>query len=94
MHIQVNWHIFQRVFQCIYAGNQFGYKALRALFEYLENYEEDTGVKIELDVIAICSEFREIEEDEDCYRQYVGDDAPLQDLIIATFPTSILVREG
>ena len=29
------------------------------MFEYLEEYEEDTGFKIEFDPIAICCEFSE-----------------------------------
>ena len=37
--------------------DQFGYKALRVIFDYLEQYEEDTGEEIELDVIAICCDY-------------------------------------
>jgi hypothetical protein len=37
--------------------NDFGYKALKALFEHIEEYEQDSGQPIELDVIALCCEF-------------------------------------
>lgn len=39
--------------------NNFSYEGLGILFEYLEQYEEDTGEEIELDVIALCCDFSE-----------------------------------
>lgn len=41
--------------------NQFSYEGKRALFEYFESYEEDTGEEIELDVIALCCDYTEYE---------------------------------
>ena len=38
---------------------QFSYEGLEALFEYLEGIEEQTDCEIELDVIALCCEYRE-----------------------------------
>lgn len=40
---------------------QFSYGALRAIFDYLEQYEEDAGEEIEYDPIAICCEYTEYE---------------------------------
>ena len=40
-------------------GNQFTYDGLRVLFEYIEQYEQDCGEEIELDVIALCCEYSE-----------------------------------
>lgn len=37
--------------------DQFGYKALRIIYDYLEEYEDSTGTEVELDVIAICCDF-------------------------------------
>jgi hypothetical protein len=37
--------------------NNFTYEGRNALFEYLEQLEEDTGVEYELDVIALCCEY-------------------------------------
>jgi len=39
--------------------DQFSYEGKRALFEYLEQYEEDTGEEIEYDPIALCCEYTE-----------------------------------
>jgi hypothetical protein len=39
--------------------NNFSYEGLGILFEYLEQYEEDTGEELELDVIALCCDFSE-----------------------------------
>ena len=40
-------------------GNQFTRAGLIALFEYLEQYEEDAEEQIELDVIGLCCEYTE-----------------------------------
>lgn len=39
--------------------DQFSYGALRVLFDELEDYEEQTGQEVELDVIALCCEYVE-----------------------------------
>ncbi len=39
--------------------SQFTRPALFALFDYLESYEEDCGVELELDPIGICCEWAE-----------------------------------
>lgn len=41
--------------------NNFSYEGLAALFEWLENLEDDTGEQIELDVVAIACDFAEYE---------------------------------
>lgn len=41
-------------------GEQFSYSALCAMFEYIEDYEQDSGEEIELDVIALCCEWEEL----------------------------------
>ena len=41
--------------------NQFSYKGKKALFDYLKQYEEETGEEIELDVIALCCDYTEHE---------------------------------
>lgn len=50
--------------------DQFTYKGLKALYESLKQYEEDCGVEMELDVIALCCEYTEyesLEEFQDAY---------------------------
>jgi hypothetical protein len=39
--------------------DNFSYQALRILFDYFEQYEDETGESIEFDVIAICCDFSE-----------------------------------
>jgi len=43
---------------------QFSYYVLKALFDHLENVEEDTGEQIELDVIGLCCDYAESTVDE------------------------------
>lgn len=66
----INFSQFLDAFQSAGRGNQFSYEALRVLFDHLEQYEEDCGQEIELDVIALCCEFNEldIEDFKDQYR--------------------------
>ena len=40
----------------------FTYEGRKALFEYFENIEDDTGEKIEFDCIAICCDYSEYED--------------------------------
>jgi hypothetical protein len=58
MKTTVSLYDFRREFeQC--RPNNFSYVGLAVLFEYLEEYENDTGEDLELDVIAICCDFSE-----------------------------------
>ena len=58
MKQSVNIYDFERAFKRCERDN-FSYDGLKALFEYLEEYEEDTGEEIELDVIALCCDYAE-----------------------------------
>ena len=61
MNIAITSAMFADAFRRMGRENQFSREALEALFEYIENYEEDTGIRVELDVIALCCEFAEYE---------------------------------
>jgi dGTP triphosphohydrolase len=50
---------FRDAFRAYDRMEQFSYEGAKALFEYLEQYEEDTGEELELDVIALCCEYTE-----------------------------------
>ena len=52
---------FQFVDSFRHAGreSQFSVPARRALFAYLEDYEDSTGTELELDPIAVCCDFCE-----------------------------------
>ena len=57
MKKSVNFCEFVDQFRAHNRYDQFGYDALRVLFDYFEEYEESTGEQVELDVIAICCEY-------------------------------------
>ena len=57
MKQSITFSSFVDAFNAYDRYDQFGYKALRVIFDYLEQYEEDTGEEIELDVIAICCDY-------------------------------------
>jgi hypothetical protein len=59
MKQSINVYQFERAFKNMDRGDQFSYDGLKALFGYLEEYEEDTGEDVELDVIALCCEYAE-----------------------------------
>jgi hypothetical protein len=65
----INFYNFQNAFDDI-RPNSFSYHGLRALFDYLETYESDTGEQIELDVIDLCCDWTEWESLEDYQEQY------------------------
>lgn len=54
---------FTDAFTAIRPSN-FTYQGLEILFNGLEEFEEDTGEEMELDVIAICCDFYEMSEAE------------------------------
>lgn len=55
----INLFQFRNAFKDMGRTNQFSYDALGLLFNYFEQYEDDTGEEMELDVIAICCEYSE-----------------------------------
>jgi len=54
----INFSDFYDAFQAIRPDN-FSYDGLRALYNWLEDYADDTGEDYELDVIALCCDFCE-----------------------------------
>ena len=77
---------FRDEFRACGRVDQFSYEGLGILYAYFEEYENDTGESVELDVIAICCDFSEdsyeniadqygveLDEDEDYQKQQVID---------------------
>lgn len=58
MKKSINFHDFEQAFQKIRPDN-FSYEGLLVLWDYLERYEDTTGIEIELDVIAFCCKYTE-----------------------------------
>ena len=72
MYDHVNKYAFVDRFRDM-RPDQFSYEGLHALFDYLEDYEEDTGDSIQLDVIAICCDYCEYESIEEFNSDYDHD---------------------
>lgn len=58
MKTTVNFYTFRDAFKAIRPDN-FSREGLSVLWDYLEQYEEDCGEELELDVIALCCDFNE-----------------------------------
>ena len=87
----ITLHTFRNDFQAIRPG-QFSYEGLKALFEYFEDLESQTGEQMELDVIAICCKYTEYEDLESFWQDYDKDEyASIEDIQEAT--TVIMVDE-
>ena len=57
-------------------GDSYSYAGLQALYDWITDYEEDTGEEIELDVIALCCEWTEYEDIEEFWDNYDKEDFP------------------
>lgn len=73
MKQSINFYQFAEQFQAV-RPNSFSREGLIALWEYLEQFEEDTGHEIEFDVIALCCDFTEYDSLAD-YQQDYSDNA-------------------
>ena len=60
----VNFSAFVDAFRAHDRQDQFSYEAKRALFDYFEQYADETGEEVDLDVIAICCEYAEDSPDD------------------------------
>ena len=72
----INFYAFERAFEQCGRGNQFTKQGLKALFEYIEEYEQDCGEEIELDVIALYCEFVEYEDMDEFHGDYDKEEYP------------------
>ncbi len=59
MYQSINFFAFCDAFRTSNRNENFSYEGKRHLFDYLEQFEEETGTPIELDVIALCCEYSE-----------------------------------
>ena len=66
MKTSVCCHDFIDAFHRVDRAKQFSRAGLIALFDYLEDYEADTGEEIELDVIALCCDYTEYDSALEC----------------------------
>lgn len=80
MYQTINKCDFRDAFKSMGRENQFSYEGLNALYDYLEQYEEDTGEKIELDIIALCCEYTEYDNIAEFHDNYSTDAKTLDDI--------------
>lgn len=59
MKISVSFSQFCDAFREMNRNENFSYEGKRALFDYLEQYEDECGCEVELDVIALCCHYSE-----------------------------------
>jgi hypothetical protein len=59
MKTTVNFSHFRDSFTKANRTDQFSYDGLYIIFDYLEQYEKESSIEFELDVIAICCDFSE-----------------------------------
>ena len=76
----VNEYQFERAFKNMGRGEQFSYDGLKALYQYLVEYEEDTGEEVELDVIAICCDFSEYDNLKEFQAEYGKEYKTIEDI--------------
>lgn len=69
MKQSINFSDFVDAFHAHKRYDSFGYNGLRIIFDYLEDYEDQTGEEIELDVIAICCDYNMMDI-EDIVKEY------------------------
>ena len=55
----INLYDFRDAFKRYGRGEQFSYEGLELIFDYIEEYEQETGEQVELDVVALCCEWCE-----------------------------------
>lgn len=70
MKEQINLNIFCDRFKQMNRDNNFSCDGKKALFDYLEQYEEDIGQEIELNIIDLCCEYNEYENLEEYLKNY------------------------
>lgn len=55
----IHFSDFAKAFQDSDRANQFSYDALKGIYEFILEAEQDAGEETELDVIAVCCDFTE-----------------------------------
>ena len=80
MKITVTESMFVQAFRETRPDN-FSGAGLRALFAYLCELEEDCGISIELDVVAICCEWSEFDDLAQFHEEYDREQFPDEEAI-------------
>ena len=79
MKQSINFCQFTDQFKWLRPDN-FSYNGLRALFDYLEEFEDSTGEELELDVIGLCCDFSEYRDEKEAVEAYGEEYSTIDDL--------------
>ena len=95
----INLSQFRDAFNRMDRGTQFSYEGLEILFNGLEQYADDCGQELDLDVIALCCDFCEMTEleirdsygldDSESSTQYLNDNT----WVLGTTPTTVIFQQ-
>jgi hypothetical protein len=88
---------FSTAFHRAGRGDNFTYEGLNALYDYIEDYEECSNEQTELDVIALCCEYREYEDLKEFQGDYGNDYESIEDIeqqtqVIMTDDNSFIIQ--
>jgi len=75
----ISFTVFYDRFQDMRPYN-FSYNGLRALYDYLLDYEDSTGQEIEFDVIALCCDYNEYEDLDEFKKDYGAEYETIEDI--------------
>jgi len=78
MKRDITQYDFERAFADMGRGDSFSYNGLRALYDYLIEFEEDTGEEYDLDVIGLDCEFSEHDTALEAAKEYGYEPEPLE----------------
>ena len=90
----INFYDFEGAFETDTYKDHFSYEGKKALFEYLEEYEESTGEEIELDVVALCCEYVEYENSDEFWEDYDKEDYPNMEAIASNTEVIMIDEEA
>tara|TARA_R100001015_G_C4462623_1_gene48997 strand:+ start:257 stop:556 length:300 start_codon:yes stop_codon:yes gene_type:complete len=80
MKQSINEYNFIDAFRKMGREENFSYRGLIALYDYLKQYEDDTGEELELDVIGLCCEYEEYDTLEEFQADYSEDYQTIGDI--------------
>ncbi len=80
MKTTINEYDFIEAFKSAGRENQFTSEGLVALFDYLDELEQETGEETELDVIALCCGFAEYRSIADYQKEYGAEYKTIEDI--------------
>jgi len=80
MKQQITESQFRDAFKHAGRKNDFSYEGLTALWDYFQDIEEQTNEEIELDVIAICCDYKEYDSLKDFQDDYGNKYKTIEDI--------------